>query len=167
MVAAKRAYVEAHLTRIAAGTDEERDRATRQFHESARLDPRQPDPYLGLARVAAYWTRDVEALEQAIVAAEERGYTRGRREQAQFGDLYRALGDRAYAAATSGNGEERLEDLDQAASYYERCVESFSGLSFFDSESNLRACRRRSETIAMERERLAPVPDVFEPFLFP
>ena len=155
-VAAKIAYVEGQIARITANSDEDRDRAIREFREAARLDPRQPDPYLGLARIAAYWTQDVEALDQAIVAAEERGYMRGRREQAQFGDLYRALGDRAYDAAMRAEGLERIEDLDQAAHYYSKCVEHFTGLHFFDSETNLRACRRRNDLIEEEQQRLAP-----------
>jgi serine/threonine protein kinase len=155
-VSAKRAYVEGHLVRIAAGDESDRDRAIRAFRESARLDPRQPDPYLGLARVAAYWTRDAEALAQAIAEAEERGYMPGRREQAQFGDLRRALGDRAYTAGMRADGDERVEDLELAKQHYEKCVEYFNGLNFFDSESNLRACRRRGETIDDELERLRP-----------
>jgi hypothetical protein len=166
-VAAKRAYVEGQILRISATTAGDRDRTIREFRESARLDPRQPDPYLGLARVAAYWTRDVEALTQAISEAEERGYTRTRREEAQFGDLYKVLGDRAYAAGMRRDGEDGLEELGQAAMYYEHCVAHFAGLFFFESEENLRACRRRSEATAEGLRRLAPPPSPFDWYPFP
>ena len=166
-VAAKRAYVEGHLLRISATTGDDRDRAIREFREAARLDPRQPDPYLGLARVAAYWTRDIEALEWAIAEAEARGYTRGRREQAQFGDANKTLGDREYAAAIRHVGRERIEDLEQAAMYYDNCVAYFMGLHFFDSEEHARACRRRRDTIAEELRRLAPALEPLESYRLP
>src|SRR3970282_1909814 len=76
-VAAKHAYVTAPLSRINAKTTDGVDGAIRQFRESARLDPSSPDPYLGLARVAAYVTQDLEALRQAISEAEQRGYSSG------------------------------------------------------------------------------------------
>jgi hypothetical protein len=157
-VAAKHAYVSAHLQRINAKTKEDVDRAIRLFRESARLDSRSPDPYLGLARVAAYVTQDPEALRQAILEAQSRGYVPGRRERAQSGDLHKVLADRARADAARLNGASRLEQLQRAAAEYQGCIESFNELHYFNSDLNLTSCRRRLEQVEAEIERARPAP---------
>jgi hypothetical protein len=50
---------------------------------------------------------------------------------------------------------------------YQKCVEHFSGLDFFDSETNLRACRRRLDAIAEEQQRLDPESGLFDWFPVP
>jgi eukaryotic-like serine/threonine-protein kinase len=155
-IAAKHTYVTGQLTRIAGSMQADIDLAVRYFRESARLDPRSPDPYLGLARVAAYVTWDIEALQQAIAAAESRGYSPGRRERAQLGDVHKVLADRARVAASNLTGASRVEHLEQAAADYEQCVAHFEGLRYFNSEDNLIACRRRLEATRQEIERARP-----------
>ncbi len=152
-IAAKRAYIDAHLVRIAARDRTGFEAAVRGFRESARMDPQAPDPYLGLARVYAYSLREVEPLIDAIKEAEQRGYEPGPREQAQIGDAYRFRADRARAAAASLDGEERTEQLASAAEDYGQCIAHFEGLNFFDSENNLRTCRRRLAAIVEELHR--------------
>lgn len=155
--AARRAYVEAHLVRIAARDRNGFEDAIRAFRESAELDPDSPDPYLGLARIYAYSLRDVEPLIDAIEQAEQRGYVRGRREQAQLGDAYRFRADRARASAARLGGEARIERLSAAVEDYGQCMAQFEGLNFFDSENNLRICRRWLTTIVAELHRLDSV----------
>ncbi len=152
-IAAKRAYIDAHLVRIAARDRTGFEEAVRGFRESARLDPEAPDPYLGLARLYAYSLREVEPLIDAIKEAEQRGYQPGPREQAQIGDAYRFRADRTRAAAASLGGEERIEQLASAAEDYGQCIAYFEGLNFFDSENNLRTCRRRLTAIVEELHR--------------
>ena len=149
-LAAKRAYIDAHLVRIAARDRAGFEDAVRGFQESARLDSQAPDPYLGLARVYAYSLREVEPLIDAIKEAEQRGYQPGPREQAQIGDAYRFRAERTRAAAASVDGEARIEQLASAAEDYGHCIEYFEGLNFFDSENNLRTCRRRLAAIVAE-----------------
>ena len=158
-LAAKRAYIDAHLARIAARDRAGFEEAVRGFRESARLDPDAPDPYLGLARIYAYSLREVEPLIEAIDEAERRGYQPGAREQAQLGDAYRFRADRTRAAADSLSGEERIEQLAGAAEDYGQCIAYFEGLNFFDSENNLKTCRRRLTAILEE----LPRPDADEP----
>jgi hypothetical protein len=156
-IAARRAYVDGHLARIAAGTDRVGlDKAISEFREAARLDSISPDPYLGLARIYAYSLVDVDALIAAIEEAEKRGYTRGRREKAQLGDAYRMRAERSRFAAARLTGEERLEELHRAAADYGQCIAHFEGLNFFDSEDNLRSCRRR--LVAVGGELRSPDP---------
>ena len=152
-LAAKRAYIDAHLVRIAARDRAGFEQAVRAFRESARLDPQAPDPYLGLARIYAYSLREVEPLIEAIKEAERRGYQPGAREQAQIGDAYRFRADRTRAAAAGLDGEERIEQLADAAEDYGQCIAYFEGLNFFDSENNLRTCRRRLTAIVEELHR--------------
>ena len=152
-LAAKRAYIEAHLARIAARDRAGFEEAIRGFRESARLDAEAPDPYLGLARIYAYSLREVEPLIDAIKEAERRGYQPGPREQAQIGDAYRFRADRSRAAAAGLSGEARIEQLASAAEDYGQCIAHFEGLSFFDSENNLRTCRRRLTAIVDELHR--------------
>jgi hypothetical protein len=151
VIAAKRAYIDAHLVRIAARDRAGIEEAVRGFRESARLDPHAPDPYLGLARIYAYSLREVEPLIDAIWEAEQRGYQSGPREQAQIGDGFRFRADRTRAAAAGLSGDARTEQLVKAAEDYGQCIAYFEGLSFFDSENNLRTCRRR---LAAIREQL-------------
>ena len=113
-VAAKRQYVLGRLAWMGATNRSEVDRAIRLLRDSARLDPSSPDPYLGLATIHAYSTRDLQGLTQAIGDAEARGYSRGRRERAELGDVYKILGDRARTDARKLSGAERLEQLQQA-----------------------------------------------------
>ncbi|HET9372518.1 MAG TPA: serine/threonine-protein kinase [Vicinamibacterales bacterium] len=152
-IRAKRAYIDAHLARIAARDRAGFEEAVRSFRESARLDPQAPDPYLGLARTYAYSLREVEPLIDAIKEAEQRGYQPGPREQAQIGDAYRFRADRTRAAAVSLGGDERAQQLASAARDYGQCIAHFEGLDFFDSENNLRTCRRRLAAIVEELNR--------------
>jgi hypothetical protein len=152
-LAAKRAYIDAHLARIAASDQSGFEEAVRRFRESARLDTSSPDPYLGLARIYAYSLREVEPLIEAIKEAEQRGYQPGPREQAQIGDAYRFRADRSRAAAASLNGDERIEQLASAVEDYGQCIAYFEGLNFLDSETNLRTCRRRMTAIVEELHR--------------
>jgi serine/threonine protein kinase len=152
-IAAKRAYIDAHLVRIAARDRTGFEEAVRGFRESARLDPQAPDPYLGLARIYAYSLREVEPLIDAIEEAEQRGFQSGPREQAQIGDAYRFRADRTRAAAAGLSGDPRSEQLASAAEDYGQCIAHFEGLNFFDSENNLRICRRRLAAIVEELHR--------------
>ena len=153
-IAAKRAYIDAHLIRIAARDRTGFEEAVRAFRESARLDARSPDPYLGLARIYSYSLRDVDPLIEAIEEAERRGYTSGPREQAQRGDAYRFRAERSRLAAASLEGQERIDQLSSAAADYGRCIEYFEGLDFFDAENNLRSCHRRLSSVVDELNRL-------------
>ncbi len=161
-VAAKRAYVQGRLAWIRSGGRSDVDNAIRLLRTAARLDPASPDPYLGLATIFAYSTRDLPALTQAIRDAEDRGYTSGRRERAELGDVHKVLADRARARAQSLTGEERVDLLQTAAGDYARCMEYFTGLHLGDSESNIAMCRTRLRGVSEELSRLTP-PDAGTP----
>jgi hypothetical protein len=136
-------YTTGQLKRITGRTAEDYQAAVRDFQEAARLDRDSPDPYLGLARIYSLPLPDVDALARAISEAQKRGYTTGRRELAQLGDAYRTRGERARIAAARATGDVRTEQLDRARESFEKCVEYFDGLRFYNSDDNLRMCRRR------------------------
>jgi hypothetical protein len=115
--------------------------------------------------VHAGTTRDIDALSDALQDAEERGYKLGRRERAQLGDVYKFRGDRARANAAKLSGAERDDQLDIAAEAYKKCVEQFDGLNFFNSDVNLRQCRRRLD--AVMEELFPPPPTPPSPAIFP
>jgi hypothetical protein len=154
-VSAKQTFVRGRLAWIRARDRVDVDEAIRLLRDSARLDPSAPDPYLGLASIYAYSTRDLTALTHAITEAERRGYRRGRRERAELGDVHKVLADRASARAKTLDGEEQLEQLHAAAANYEKCVEYFDGLEFGESERMFRTCRTRLRSINAQIEELA------------
>ena len=154
-VAGKRAYVRGQLARIADRNDE----AIRLFRDASRLIPDQPDPYLGLATVFAYVTHDLDGFTQAIADAERRGYVSGRRVRVWAGDLHLKLGERAETEAKRLSGAERLEQLERAAADYGKCIEYFDGLRLFNSDRNLRTCRRHLADVSKQ----LPPPRVIAP----
>ena len=168
-VAARLRYVEGHLARISAQGQTSAVRQARLndarslFIDAARLDSRWPDPFLGLARVNAYDTRDFEALQVNITELERRGYTPGRREEAQLGDAHKFKAERALMQSRSASGEGRRRFLEQAATDYEACVTKFEALdNYRDSERNLAFCRRQ---LARVRDDLQSLEGLL-PFLF-
>jgi serine/threonine protein kinase len=171
-VSAKQTFVRGRLAWIRARDRVDVDEAIRLLRDSARLDPSVPDPYLGLASIYAYSTRDLTALTHAISEAERRGYRRGRRERAELGDVHKVLADRASARAKTLDGEEQLEQLHAAAANYEKCVEYFEDLEFGESERMFRTCRTRLRAINAQIEQLAtpeielPEPPTVGPLAF-
>lgn len=149
-VASRHQYVLGRLAWMNATTREGVDRAIRLLRESARLDPDSPDPYLGLAAIHAYSTRDLPALKAAINGAEARGYPRGRRERAELGDLHKVLGDRARLAARRLPDGERIGQLREARERYTECVSELDGLNLGSSERTLADCRRRLDAVSDE-----------------
>jgi len=157
-VVSRRTYVRGQQARIdeqLVRTNDGYRRAIRLFREAARLDQRSFDPYLGLASVYAYGTRDLDGLTRALDEATNRGYKQGRRERAQFGDLHRTLADDQRTEAARLSGPAKIERLERAVTDYTKCIEYFDGLRLFNSEANLRTCRKR---LAEVQAQLPPAP---------
>lgn len=103
-VQSARKVIEGHLQRISATTPAEFQLAIRTFQAAAELDPKSPDPYLGLARIHAYSLKDVDALAADIRNAETRGYKSGRRERTQLDDAMRARAATGHRPPESAPG---------------------------------------------------------------
>ncbi len=131
----KKLNCDAHLDRIAAQNrirtnPAESQRLFKQaidgFQQAARLDPRSPDPYLGLSRVYIYGLGDVDQGAAAIRAAESLGHPPGWRERAQLGDGYLRRADKDRKEAPSGPDDVRRHAIESARDDYARCVDAFT-----------------------------------------
>ena len=151
-IASRRAYVRGQVARIGRRHVE----AIRLFNDAVRLDPRSVDPYLGLAAVYAYGTRNLEGLTTAVANAERLGFRSGPRERAEFGDLHLALAEDARTSAKGLTGVERIAPLERAIAAYTKCIEYFDGLTLGDSQQNLRTCQRRLTEMQAQLPPAAP-----------
>jgi hypothetical protein len=164
-------YVDGHLLRIeaqgkSADTAEPiLHRAVEAFRDAARLDDEWPDPYIGLATVHAYGLHDVDAVVQDVGEAERRGFSGGRREQAEVADAYAYRADRTRADAANADGDERRQLLEAALADYQACIDHFSGVSgFFNADRNLERCRRYHEETVGDLEQEPAFELSVEPF---
>jgi eukaryotic-like serine/threonine-protein kinase len=81
--------------------------AIADFQRAAALQPRWPDPYLGMARTYIYNLNDAERGMQALKRAEDLGHDFGRKDRSMMADAFKAQGLKAWEAS------ERLRDSDQ------------------------------------------------------
>ncbi|MGI8671622.1 MAG: serine/threonine-protein kinase [Luteitalea sp.] len=141
---------EAHILRIttrpgrSATTQAAYRRAIDRFREAARLDPDSFDPYLGISRIAVYGLApaDVDLASEAIMAAETRGYTPGRRERAQLGDGYLRRGDLLRREARTLSGQERTRALVKARADFQGCIDTFEPIVGFGlAAKNIETCK--------------------------
>jgi hypothetical protein len=151
-LAPKEQDCEGHVDRIAAQNRKRTSQADAlrlfkqaidKFRRSARLDPRSPDPYLGLSRVYIYGLGDVDQGAVAIREAEARGHPPGWRERAQLGDGYLGRAEKIRREAPKEPGPARREAIEMARDDYARCVESFNPiLGKGNAKGNRDACQR-------------------------
>lgn len=107
--------IDGHLMRIRGSARRDGkmlEQAREDFVEAADLMSKQPDPWLGLARLYVYSLHDVDKGEEALKQAEKRGHDIGKRETAQLADGYR---DRAERTLREG---ERAKTSDEAEHYF-------------------------------------------------
>jgi tetratricopeptide (TPR) repeat protein len=159
---------EGHLARIAGEDRRAEPRADRRrqklleavshFEQAARLDPRLPDPYLGLARIYAYGMRSPERARQALAAAEERGHRPGKREHAERGDLLDAEARELYRQARQVRGSAEEEPaLLRAREHWQTALDEYAaGAGFADADGN---ARRISGLMAAIDTRLTTIHD--------
>jgi eukaryotic-like serine/threonine-protein kinase len=151
--------IQAHRMARSAPDDALRlnNQAIGKFNQAANLEPRSPDPYLGLSRVYIYGLKDVERGAKAIGQAEERGRAPGWRERAQLGDGFwnRAMdeaktlrGGLAPEARHSAN--ERLRD---AAT---QCIESYKAILY---RGNAKRNSNQCQTWLNSANRALAVPE--------
>ena len=129
------------------------------FRAAAQADPESYDPFLGMARIHVYLLSDVDAAAASLGEAEQRGYTRGRREAALLGDGYlrRATASRRRAAVLTG--EQRWRELNNAHADYQKCIEYFDPIiAFGNAAENLEACKAQLQRI--ERQLLFQAPEL-------
>ena len=150
-VAALHTYSLAHVARISG----QYQKAIENYQLAARSNKRWPDPYLGMARVYFYGLRDVESGRKALEEAEDRGFTLGRREQAQIADGYRIRAIREQKSAEALEGESKKAQLSKAREDFESAIERYFPIVGWGNVAvNLRDCERRTRQIEDELDRL-------------
>jgi serine/threonine protein kinase len=157
LIRAKLRYSEGHLFRINGDARLRRPQEARAlyndaivaFQDAARLNPRWPDPHLGLARVYFYGLEDLENGTEALDAAESAGFKPGAREMALRADGYRRRGDRLWREAVSVRGlpqeDEVLERAVDADRHALKLYEAIIG--FGDAALQLARTQRHLQTI--------------------
>jgi tetratricopeptide (TPR) repeat protein len=168
-VRARMVYAQGHLDRIASVAlrgQGDRKRALAQskeavaeFQEAARLDPRWPDPYLGLARIYAYDLFDLDALQTALGDLGRLGYPLGRREKAMLADGFRMQGLGLEARAQRARGtatDSEASLLKQARAYLQQAVRYYDEIpGYADSADNRAEVQAHLQAI---EARIAPPP---------
>jgi tetratricopeptide (TPR) repeat protein len=130
MVRARLRLVEGHIARINGRSAAELSDAVAKFQEAQRLDPKWPDPQLGLARTYVYGLKDIDKAFQALEQAKARGYELGDREKAQLADGYRERGDRTFRESRKVLGMPQEEDqLRRAKEDYERALDLYQSIA--------------------------------------
>ncbi|MGE5360878.1 MAG: protein kinase domain-containing protein [Bacteroidales bacterium] len=163
--AASLQYCEGQLQRI---TGEARKRkklpatdnlheAVNHFQESARLNSRWPDPYLGLARTYIYGLDDVDKAVAALDEAERRGYRPGNRELVQMADGYRRRGDRMQAQAAEVRGlDQEQECLQKAADDYRRALDLYGkAIGFGETTTSIKQVQKQLETVTARQDEIS------------
>ncbi len=124
--------IDGHLNRIrgTARKDPKLLEAAREnFTEAAGLEPKSPDPWVGLSRLYVYSLHDIDKGEAAVKEAEKRGQEIGKKETALLGDGYRDRADRTYREAErASSSEEKNRYLDLARKDYERAKQLYESV---------------------------------------
>jgi serine/threonine protein kinase/tetratricopeptide (TPR) repeat protein len=133
---------EGHLKRIQSVTGKNRRTVNRMelngaiedFQEAAKLQPKSPDPYLGLAQIYFYYLHDPQKGEQMIDEAQRRGHSGGKRESIERADGLRDRGIRAdlQAQGFAGMPDQEKQFLVNARDDYQAAIEAYSQLSDFN-----------------------------------
>lgn len=115
-------YADGHILRI----NRKNFDAVAAFQRAASLQPKWPDPYLGLARTYIYNLGDMERGTQALDRARQLGSSFGKRELAMMAEACRSRGlqelDNANLLRGTGREKEYLKkaksDFDEAIKIY-------------------------------------------------
>ncbi|MBS1872983.1 MAG: protein kinase [Acidobacteria bacterium] len=124
--------IDGHLFRIRGSSRRDAnmlEQSREYYDEAAQLDPKTPDPWLGLARLYVYSTRDVDKGEAALKEAEKRHFGIGKRESAMLADGYLYRGERSFKEALAApSDEERLKYLDLARKDIEKSKQLYESI---------------------------------------
>ncbi len=123
---------EGHLARI-SGTSKrssvELNQALEKFNQAQQLMPASPDPQLGLARLYFSGLKDIDKASAALKEAEKRGYSLGKREQAQLADGYRDRADRMFWDSRNVRGQQQEKtQIERAREDYQRALELYRSI---------------------------------------
>jgi eukaryotic-like serine/threonine-protein kinase len=115
-------YANGHILRI----NRKNADAIAAFQHAAAMQPKWPDPYLGMARTYIYNLGDIDRGTQALEHAQALGHSFGKREMAMMAESHRKRGlqnlDNAHLVRGTDQEKELLKraktDLDEALKNY-------------------------------------------------
>ncbi len=115
-------YASGHISRINRKSLD----AIAAFQQAASLQPKWPDPYLGMARTYIYSLGDMDRGTQALERAQQLGYSFGKRELAMVADAHRQRGlqDLENAKLVQGTDQEK-EFLKKAKSELDDALKTY------------------------------------------
>jgi serine/threonine protein kinase len=115
-------YANGHILRINRKSQD----AIAAFQHAASLQPKWPDPCLGMARTYIYYLNDVDRGSQALDRAQQLGYSFGKRELAMMADASRARGLQALDNANLVRGTDREKEyLEKARECYNEALKTY------------------------------------------
>jgi serine/threonine protein kinase len=100
-------YADGHIQRI----NHKNLDSIAAFQRAASLQPKWPDPYLGLARTYIYYLNDMERGTQALERARQLGISFGKRELAMMAEARRARGVQEWDNANLLRGTDREKEF--------------------------------------------------------
>ncbi len=129
-------YAGGHILRINRKDLE----AVAAFQRASSLEPRWPDPFLGMGRTYLYNLKDVERGIQALKRAQELGYTFGKRDKGMMADAYMARGLQYWDGSVRlRDSEQEKELLKKAREDLKQALASYSDIApWGDSTSQIR-----------------------------
>jgi eukaryotic-like serine/threonine-protein kinase len=100
-------YANGHILRI----NRKNADAIAAFQHAAALQPKWPDPYLGMARTYIYNLGDIDRGTQALERAQALGHSFGKREMAMLAESHRKRGLQNLENANLVRGTDQEKDL--------------------------------------------------------
>jgi tetratricopeptide (TPR) repeat protein/tRNA A-37 threonylcarbamoyl transferase component Bud32 len=147
---------EARKRRQEASADRLLYEAIARFEEAAKMNPRWPDPYLGLARTYIYGMGDLDKAIAALQEAENRGYRAGNRELVQMADGYRRRADMMQARADEVRGlPQETECLQKAVEDYRQALDLYSkAIGFGEAGASIKQVQKQYEAASARLDSL-------------
>jgi hypothetical protein len=142
-----------------AAADQELNAAISEFRAAAELQPRWPDPFLGLFRTFVIGLGDVDRGLDALTRAEALGYVRTPREIAQLAQGYEQRGRSLEMIAKEAPATLPVNDyLSQAAQAYRQSLTLYTTVpGYGNAMRKIRTLSDRLERI--ERLTAGPYPE--------
>ena len=136
LVHAELDLTDGHLERLKRHLED----ARRKFASASSFAPNSPDPWIGLAYIAAYHDQNFQALIDDQTMEQRAHYTLGTREAAQRGDVLRNMALDAYKASLSW---QRKQDAAEETRFLRESDDEFD-----KAEKSYQGCRNKYHTEA-------------------
>ncbi len=157
--AAMLSYADGHVLRINRKDSD----ALAAFQRAAALDPKWPDPHLGMARVYIYSLRDFDRGTSELERAESLGHKPGKREQAQRADAFKSRGMQFWQGAARLRDQPQEKDmLSRAKDDLENALSIYSEIvPWGDSTNQIRQVQDALDKVQERLDQVDPPGSIF------